>query len=55
VRASPSTRLPYGSAQPHTMRPSHNITSVDHGHVHWNRVARKFKDTGCRYLVSFFM
>src|SRR4051812_13122194 len=27
TRASPSTRLPYGSAHPHTMRPSHNITS----------------------------
>src|SRR5438477_3333355 len=43
-RASPSTRLPYGSAQPHTIRPSHSITSVDHGHEHWNRVARKFND-----------
>src|SRR4029453_19600285 len=25
VRASPRTRLPYGSAHPHTRRPSHNI------------------------------
>src|SRR5436190_17723172 len=34
-RTSPSTRWPYGSAQPHTIRPSHNITRVDHGHEHW--------------------
>jgi hypothetical protein len=27
-------------AQPHTMRPSHSMTSVLHGHVHWNFVAR---------------
>ena len=40
TRASPSTRCPYGSAHPHTMRPSHNMTSVLHGHVHVNRVAR---------------
>ena len=31
VRASPSTRLPYGSAQPQTMRPSQSMTSVLHG------------------------
>src|SRR5678815_2266648 len=36
TRASPRTRLPYGSAHPHTMRPSHNMTSVLHGHVHVN-------------------
>ena len=40
VLASPRTRLPYGSAQPQTMRPSHSMTSVLHGHVHWNFVAR---------------
>src|SRR5687768_7697394 len=34
IFASPSTRLPYGSAQPHTTRPSHSMTSVLHGHVH---------------------
>src|SRR5687767_11337278 len=28
VLASPSTRLPYGSAQPHTTRPSQSMTSV---------------------------
>src|SRR5262249_21815119 len=37
---SPSTRLPYGSAQPHTIRPSHSMTIVVHGQLHWNRVAR---------------
>src|ERR1700681_1055716 len=34
ARASPSTRCPYGSAQPQTTRPSHNMTSVVHGHEH---------------------
>src|SRR5258707_461572 len=34
TRASPSTRLPYGSAQPQTIRPSQSMTSVDHGHEH---------------------
>src|SRR6266516_5210260 len=34
TRASPSVRRPYGSAQPHTRRPSHSITSVLHGHEH---------------------
>ena len=56
VRASPSTRWPYGSAQPQTMRPSQSMTSVLHGQVHWKRVARKFSDTALTYfLVSFFM
>ena len=32
VRASPSTRLAYGSAQPQTMRPSHSSTPICHGH-----------------------
>src|SRR5262245_11721540 len=45
VRASPRTRCPYGSAQPQTIRPSHSMTSVDHGQLHWNLVARKFRDT----------
>ena len=44
ARASPRTRLPYGSAQPQTSRPSQSMTSVLHGQVHWNRVARKFRD-----------
>src|SRR5207247_10293564 len=34
LRASPSTRLPYGSAQPQTMRPSQSMTRVVQGHVH---------------------
>ena len=34
ARMSPSTRLPYGSAQPQTIRPSQSMTSVLHGHVH---------------------
>ena len=34
ARASPSTRCPYGSAQPQTIRPSHSMTSVVHGHEH---------------------
>ena len=38
VRASPSTRCPYGSAQPQTTRPSQSITRVLHGQVHPNRV-----------------
>src|SRR5258707_413552 len=45
VRASPSTRWPYGSAHPQTKRPSQSITRMSHGHVHWNRVDRKFSDT----------
>ena len=40
VRASPRTRLPYGSAQPQTMRPSQSITIVLHGQEHVKRVAR---------------
>src|SRR3954468_1934939 len=43
-RTSPSTRLPYGSAHPQTIRPSQSITSVLHGQLHWNRVARKLSD-----------
>src|SRR4051812_32695874 len=52
VRMSPSTRLPYGSAQPQTIRPSHRSTIVLHGQLQVNRVARKFRDTGER-LGSF--
>ena len=40
VRKSPSTRLPYGSAQPHTIRPSQSITAIDQGQLQVNRVAR---------------
>ncbi len=40
VRASPSTRWPYGSAQPQTSRPSHSMTIVVHGQEHWKRVER---------------
>ena len=40
VRESPSTRLPYGSAQPQTSRPSQSITIVLHGQLQVNRVAR---------------
>src|SRR3954452_3718430 len=40
VRVSPSTRLPYGSAKPQTMRPSQSSTIVLHGQLHVNRVAR---------------
>jgi len=29
------------------------MTSVLHGHVHWKRVARKFRDN--YFFVSFFM
>src|SRR5262245_24834760 len=39
-RASPSTRLPYGSAQPQTRRPSQSSTIVDQGHEQAKRVAR---------------
>src|SRR5690349_17068393 len=46
VRVSPSTRLPYGSAQPHTSRPSQSSTIVLHGQLQVNRVARKLRDTG---------
>src|SRR4051812_35821748 len=46
TRASPSTRRPYGSAQPHTIRPSQSITRMSHGQVQRKRVARKFRDTG---------
>jgi hypothetical protein len=44
ARASPRTRLPYGSAHPQTSRPSQSMTSVLHGQLHRNRVARKFRD-----------
>jgi hypothetical protein len=40
ARASPSTRWPYGSAQPHTIRPSQSITSVLHGQEQPNLVER---------------
>ena len=46
--ASPSTRFPYGSAQPQTMRPSQSITIVLQGQLHVNRVARWFRDTTSR-------
>src|SRR4051812_44438142 len=46
LRASPRTRRPYGSAHPHTNRPSQSITRMSHGHVQRNRVERKFSDTG---------
>src|ERR1043165_5244756 len=46
VRASPSTRRPYGSAQPHTRRPSQSMTSVLHGHEHWKRGGRKLGAPG---------
>src|SRR6476661_322366 len=48
LRASPSTRRPYGSAHPHTKRPSQSITRMSHGQVHRNRVARKFNDMSVR-------
>src|ERR1700722_439234 len=48
ARTSPSTRLPYGSAQPHTIRPSQSMTSELHGQEHWKRVARKWSDIGRR-------
>jgi hypothetical protein len=35
------------------MRPSHSMTSVVHGQEHWNRVARKLRDT--YFFVNFFM
>src|SRR5687767_11660833 len=34
VLASPSTRFPYGSEHPQTMRPSQSMISVLHGHEH---------------------
>jgi hypothetical protein len=34
ARASPRTRLPYGSAHPQTSRPSQSMTSVVHGQLH---------------------
>jgi len=40
VRVSPSGRLPYGSAQPQTMRPSHRSTIVLQGQLQVKRVAR---------------
>ena len=40
TRRSPSGRLPYGSAQPQTSRPSHRSTIVLHGQLQVNRVAR---------------
>jgi hypothetical protein len=40
IFASPSTRLPYGSAHPQTIRPSQSITIVLHGQEQVNRVAR---------------
>src|SRR6187200_3490759 len=46
VLVSPSTRFAYGSAQPHTIRPSQSSTSVLHGQEQVKRVARKFRDTG---------
>ena len=52
-RMSPRTRWPYGSAQPQTIRPSHSMTSVVHGHEHWKRVARKFRDI--YFFESLFM
>ena len=40
VRVSPSTRVPYGSAQPQTMRPSHSMTRMLQGQEQVKRVAR---------------
>ena len=40
VRVSPSTRRPYGSAQPQVSRPSQSSTIVVHGHEQVKRVAR---------------
>src|SRR5262245_57232398 len=40
VRASPKTRLPYGSEQPQTSRPSQSNISVDQGQEQVKRVAR---------------
>src|SRR3954469_24224080 len=45
VLVSPRTRLPYGSGQPQTSRPSQRSTIVLQGQEHVNRVARKFRDT----------
>ena len=45
VRASPSTRWPYGSAHPQTRRPSQSMTRMSQGQEHLKRVARKFRDT----------
>src|SRR5438552_1516002 len=44
LRASPSTRWAYGSAQPQTTRPSQSMTSISHGQEQRKRVARKFRD-----------
>src|SRR5512132_3686698 len=44
TRASPRTRFPYGSAHPHTIRPSQSITRMSHGQEQVKRVARKFRD-----------
>jgi hypothetical protein len=40
VLVSPRTRLPYGSAHPQTIRPSHRSTIVLQGQLQVNRVAR---------------
>src|SRR5437660_5516988 len=66
VRTSPSTRWAYGSAQPHTIRPSQSMTRMSHGQEQRQRVARQFSDTRCNrgnrrspdhpfFLASFFM
>src|SRR5262245_56508799 len=44
VRVSPRTRRPYGSAHPHTTRPSQRSTRVSQGQEQVKRVARKFRD-----------
>ena len=38
-RVSPSTRLAYGSEQPHEIRPSHSRMAVDHGQEQVKRSA----------------
>jgi hypothetical protein len=56
-RASPRTLRPYGSAHPHTRRPSHSMTNVVQGHEHVKRVARWFRDTSEErdyFFASFF-
>src|SRR5687767_13649037 len=60
ILASPSTRRPYGSAQPQTSRPSQSSTMVLQGQLYVNRVARKLRDTlggddDQTSLGSFFM
>jgi len=40
ARTSPSTRLAYGSAHPHTIRPSQSSTIVLHGQEQVKRVAK---------------